>query len=448
MFERQINRELRIWAKSKYRKPLVLRGARQVGKTTVVKEFSKEFENYIYLNLEKEEHKAYFQKYSEVTNLYSALLFDRDLPQSRNTLLFIDEIQAFPEAVAKLRYFYEDLPEVYVISAGSMLESLFNTHFSFPVGRVEYMFLRPVSFREFLNANGETNRLEIFDTVPLPEFASDFFFSKFHEYSIVGGMPEIVNQYISDTDLVRLKPLYNALVTGYKDDVEKYAKDKTTANLYRTIIEAAFYEGGTRITFENFANTKRSYKDISEALRALEKALLLNLIYPVTSAELPMQPNIRRAPRLQILDSGLMANQIGLQSEMFGVKDLNNIYRGIFIEHLVGQELAAFQFHEFNPLNFWVREKKTSGAEVDFVVNYKGKVIPIEVKSGAVGKLRSLHQFMLEAPHKIAVRLYAGEIRVDEITAPEGNTYQLLSLPYFLASKIEEYLDWMIANYS
>lgn len=392
MFERQINKELKNWAQSKNRKPLVLRGARQVGKTTVVREFSKEFDNYIYLNLEKEDHKAYFQRHSEVADLFMALMFDHDLPQSGKTLLFIDEIQAFPVAISKLRYFYEELPQVYVIAAGSMLESLFNTQFSFPVGRVEYMFLRPVSFREFLNAKGEENRLEAFDTAPLPKFANDFFFSAFHEYSIIGGMPEIVDQYVSNNDLVGLKPIYNALIIGYKDDVEKYTKDKSTANLYRRVIEAAFREGGTRITFENFANTKRSYKDISQALRALEKALLLNLVYPVTSSELPLQPNIRRAPKLQVLDSGLMANQIGIQSEMFGVKDLNDVYKGIFIEHLVAQELSAFQFHEFNPLNFWVRDKKTSGAEVDFVIVYKGKVIPIEVKSGAVGKLRSLHQ--------------------------------------------------------
>lgn len=442
MLFRAIQIELLKWCERENRKPLVLRGARQVGKTTVVNQLASHFENYICLNLEKEVDKGFFENHSNINELVSAIYFAHGKSQDHKTLLFIDEIQEYPKAISMLRYFYEERPEIYVIAAGSMLETLFATDLSFPVGRVEYMVLRPISFYEFIKAKAPANREDVFKTIPLPKYATETLFKEFHEYAVIGGMPEIVAQYIKEKDLVKIQPIYDSLISGYLDDVEKYARDKKTANLYRLLIKQAFLEAGSRITFQNFGNTKLDYRLISDTLRALEKALLINLIYPVTSTEIPLQPNHKRSPKLQVLDTGLMAHQLGIQQNLLGISDLNTVYKGIFIEHLVGQELLSGQFNALSGLNFWVREKKTSMAEVDFVINYKGKIIPIEVKSGGAGKLRSLHQFMDEAPHQMAIRFYAGEIRIDEVKTTSGKEYKLLSLPYFLAFQTTAYLEW------
>tara|TARA_A100000171_G_C2121656_1_gene141130 strand:- start:31 stop:1395 length:1365 start_codon:yes stop_codon:yes gene_type:complete len=442
MLFRSIQNELLRWCEKTNRKPLVLRGARQVGKTTVINQLASHFKNYIYLNLEKESDSSFFENHLDVNELLSAIYFAHGKFQDNKTLLFIDEIQEYPKAINMLRYFYEERPEIYVIAAGSMLETLFESDLSFPVGRVEYMVLRPISFYEFVKAKAPANREDIFKTIPLPKYAIETLFKEFHEYALVGGMPEIVSHYIKEQDLVKIQPIYDSLINGYLDDVEKYAKDSKSASLYRLLIRQAFLEAGNRITFQNFGNTKLDYRQVSETLRGLEKALLISLIYPVTNAEIPFQPNHKRSPKLQVIDTGLMAHQLGIQQNILGIEDLNTVYKGIFIEHLVGQELLSGQFNALSALNFWVREKKTSMAEVDFVINYKGKIIPIEVKSGAAGKLRSLHQFMEEAPHEMAIRFYAGEIRIDDAKTSSGKEYKLLSMPYFLAFQVREYLEW------
>ena len=442
MFSRNVLKELDLWAKRSYRKPLVLRGARQVGKTTVVNQFSKNFKQYIYLNLELREDRVLFENYSDVKELTRAIFFLKNQPYDiQETLIFIDEIQAVPTAINQLRYFYEKLPELYVIAAGSMLETLFNKDLVFPVGRVEYLVVRPVSFVEYLNALGEKSALEQLNNIPLPGFAYEKLYQLFHQYSLIGGMPEIVSHYAAHRDLVALKTLYEGLLIAYLDDVEKYATSKNQAEVIRQVIRSAFLEAGKRIKFQSFGGSNYGSREIGEALRSLEKALLINLIYPVTSTEPPLLSNRRKSPKLQVLDTGLMVYLAGIQQEVLGIRDLNDVYQGTLIEHLVGQELLANQFSALSELNFWVREKKTSMAEVDFVYPYKGKLIPIEVKSGATGKLRSLHQYMNVASHKMAVRFYSGEIRMDEVKTADS-TYQLLSLPYFLVSHLERYLEW------
>ena len=155
-----------------------------------------------------------------------------------------------------------------------------------------------------------------------------------------------------------------------------------------------------------------------------------------------MVPEYRKSPRLQAMDTGLMNYVLGVQVEILGTSDLNNVYQGTIIEHLTGQEILANQFNALSSLNFWVREKKTSDAEVDFIYSFDGKLIPIEVKSGKEGRLRSLHLYMEEAPHDLAVRFYAGELNIVSITTGNGKPYRLLNLPYFLSSQLDKYLRW------
>lgn len=445
MFKRSVLQELERWAAKKNRKPLVMRGARQVGKTTVVNQFAKKFDQYIYLNLELPADRKPFDDFKDLETLVQALFFLKGKAYSKrkNTLLFIDEIQEVPEAFNILRFFYEQMPEIPVIAAGSLLETIFNTKLSFPVGRVEFLVVRPVSFIEFLEATGETSALEQVNHIPLKGFAHEKLLSLFHTYALIGGMPEIVKEYAETKDITSLKTLYDSLIASYLDDVEKYAQSNAQVQSIRHVIKASYFEAGKRIKFQGFGKSAYGSKEMGEALRTLEKALLLSLIYPTSSTKLPIVPELQKSPRLQLLDTGLMNYAAGLQKEIIGTTDLNNVYQGTVIEHLVGQELLSCNYNALSALNFWVREKKTSTAEVDYIVVHDGKLIPLEVKSGKEGKLKSLHLFMDESPSNIAVRFYAGELLVTKVLTPGGKKYHLLNLPYYLVSQLPKYIEWL-----
>ncbi len=444
MFERDILLEMKKWREKDTRKPLILRGARQVGKTTVVRQFSEEFREFIYLNLELPEDRKPFEQFSNFESLLQSLFFlkNKSLAERSNTLVFIDEIQEVPDALQQLRYFFEEAPDIPVIAAGSMLESLFNPNISFPVGRVEYLVIQPASFREFLGAIGETAALQQVLTIPAASFAHDALLKLFRTYCLIGGMPEIVAHYAAHKDLTALTSIYESLLVSYLDDVEKYAHRTSQIEYIRHAIRASFAEAGKRIKFQHFGNSSYKSREMGEALRALEKALLIHLVYPQTSPVLPLLPDLSKSPRLHVLDTGMLNYFVGLQQEILGTSDLNSLYQGLVIEHIVGQELLACQYSSLHGLSFWIREKATSSAEVDYLFRYKEKLVPVEVKSGATGTLRSLALFMDMAPHNIAIRLYAGEILISTITTSGGKTVHLLNLPYYLVSQIEKYLEW------
>ena len=446
MFKRQLLLELENWRQSKPRKPLVIRGARQVGKTTLVNQFATQYEQYIYLNLELSEDKEPFENFTSIEHLINTVFFlkSKTLAKKNTTLIFIDEIQEVPKALNTLRYFYELAPEISVIAAGSMLETLFDKHISFPIGRVEYKVIRPVSFPEFLSAMGETAALEQLSQVPFATFAHTKLLRLFHTYALIGGMPEIVQHYATHKDLVRLGPMYDSLIIGYMDDVGKYAKSRAQILHLRHCIQSSFAQAGKRIKFEGFGNAAYKSREMGESLRTLEKALLLQLIYPCTTATLPLVPDIKKSPRLQILDSGLLNYFVGIQKEIIGTDDLNKIYQGTLIEHLIGQEILACQYNALSALHFWVREKKESTAEVDYLFPYDGLIIPIEVKSGKEGTLKSLHSYMDLAPHDMAIQFYAGALNITNAITKNGKQYQILNLPYFLGSQIEQYIAWFI----
>jgi predicted AAA+ superfamily ATPase len=446
MFARQLLSELEKWRLNKPRKPLIIRGARQVGKTTLVNQFAKQYEQYIYLNLELAEDKEPFENFTTIENLLNKLFFlkNKTLTKKSTTLIFIDEIQQVPKALNTLRYFYELAPDISVIAAGSMLETLFDKNISFPIGRVEYKVIRPVSFTEFLSAIGETAALEQITKVPIAAFAQTKLLSLFHTYALIGGMPEVIHHYATHKDLVTLAPIYDSLISGYMDDVEKYAKNNAQILHIRHCIQSSFALAGKRIKFEGFGNAAYKSREIGESLRVLEKALLLQLIYPCTTATLPMVPDIKKSPRLQILDTGLLNYFVGIQKEIIDTDDLNKIYQGTLIEHLIGQELLAFQYNALSALHFWVREKKESTAEVDYLFPYNGLIIPIEVKSGEAGSLKSLHSFMDLAPHHWAIRFYAGALNITDAITQNGKQYQILNLPYYLGSQIEKYIAWFV----
>jgi len=348
-----------------------------------------------------------------------------------------------------LRYFYEKYPELYIIAAGSLFEiMLANKQISFPVGRVQFLYLYPFTFQEFLLAKKENLALEVINTIPFPDYAHSKLLQLFHEYTLIGGMPEIVNNYIQTDNIISLNPIYQSLLTAYIDDISKYARNERMRNVLKHCIETTPIEAGKLIKFHGFGGSSFISKDISEALKTLERAMLLYLIYPSFSVEIPAAPQINKSPKLQLFDTGLLNYFAGLQKHFFKYDNLHAFYRGILAEHIVMQEIIGCDRITTHKPNFWTREKKQSNAEVDLFIPYEDYLMPGEIKAGKTGTLRSLHQFINQAPHHFAIRLYSGEHNFQRTKTPAGKKFVLLNLPYFLAFKIFDYIELMVKNHS
>ena len=438
-FYRSITPKLEEWARSESRKPLILRGARQTGKTTLIRDFGKRFDSFIELNLEKKADRDLFEQDLPVRLLFQSICLEKNIVPSEKNLLFIDEIQNSPKAVALLRYFYEEMPELHVIGAGSLLEVMLERQkISFPVGRVEYLYLFPMTFEEFLDAIGEKAALQMYRQKDIPDIAHNKLDSLFKQYSFVGGMPEVVARYAETRDLSQLGKIYESLITSYKDDVPKYAKNLSEANVIRHVIETSPYETGKRIKFEHFGNGNYKSREVGESLKILERAMFLYLRYPVNGHELPLAPNFKFHPRLQFLDTGLLNYALGLTSLYFKDITLSDAYNGMIAEHVVGQELLASQNDVLQKPILWVREKKQANAEVDFLLVKNGDIIPVEVKSGSSGTLRSLHSFIDESGISNAIRLYNGQKSVEDTVTPQGRKpYKLTNLPLYYAGRLK-----------
>ncbi len=443
--ERKLYGKLVDWKASERRKPLIIRGARQVGKSTLVRAFSKEYDAFIEINLERKEDRDLFNL-SSVRDVLEALLLREGMVLNQTPiLLFIDEIQESPAAIQMLRFFYEDHPELHVICAGSLLEFALDDIDSFPVGRVQQLVLYPFDFEEFLTALGNSRALEALSSIPVRKNFFDVLIKLFHQYVNIGGMPEIVLNYITRGSPVGLHVIYEEIWQSYLDDIEKYGKNQTQKKVLRHIIQTAAHEK-ERITMGGFGNSAYRSREVGEALRALDKSRLIQLVYPVTSTELPVQVDYSRKPRLQFLDTGLLNHALGIQSELIGLKDFSDAYRGRIIQHAVYQQLQSQISETSRRLHFWVREKTNTTSEVDLIYPHLQFLIPIEVKSGPQGKLRSLHQFMERTNHSCAFRLLANTFYEEKVQTPGGKQFTLYNLPYFLASRLPEYIDWIAKN--
>ena len=437
MFRRIALENLREWALKAERKPLVLRGAHQVGKTTLVEMFAADFDHYIYLNLEEKDNAELFATDSTFDDLLAGIFFKAKLHvDSPRTLIFIDEIQTEPKAVQALRYFYEKRPDLYVIAAGSLLESLMGRHISFPVGRVEYMVLHPCTFVEFLSAIGEEMLVNQVEKVAVPQSLHSYTLDLFKKYMIIGGLPEVVANYAQYHDMVRLSDVFNALLSGYRDDVEKYADNRKEQDSIRYILNFGWTSAGHRLQFAKFTNSSFKSADVSNAFRTLEKTLLLELVYPLTSTSFPILPDLKKSPKLLWLDTGLVNYVAGMQEELLFTTDSDELWNGDIAEHIVAQELLGATTTFGEKRLFWVRDARNSQAEVDFVIRYKSHLLPIEVKTGANSKLRSLHLFMEESKENIALRLWNGPMTSDVITRSDGRPFTLYNIPLYYAGHL------------
>lgn len=444
MFRRNIISKLEAWKQDKKHKPLILRGARQVGKTTVVNEFGSQFDNYLYFNLERNENAKLFEMEIPLDDLVNMLYASvGKVKKEGTTLLFIDEIQNSPKTIALLRYFYEQRPDLYVIAAGSLLENLVDVKVSFPVGRVQYLALRPCSFSEFLGAIGKNNLLAVLSqkaeyTVAFHEQLMHLF----NQYTIVGGMPEAVQQYAETQDVIGIEDVYETLVQAYKDDSEKYVRGNKLTDVVRFILSYGWAFSGETITLGNFANSGYKSREVGEAFRLLEKAMLLELIYPVSSTQLPIIPETKRMPKLIWFDTGLVNYQAGIRKEIIGSTDMVDSWRGHIAEQITAQELLTLDDRVGQHRSFWA--KPNNGAEVDFIFAHNSKLYPIEVKSGTNAHLRSLQVFMDSSGVNIAIRIWSKPYSVDKVKTIHGKEFTLINLPFYLIGNLRNVLDAVV----
>lgn len=441
IFKRRIEGELSQWKASKNRKPLVLRGARQVGKTFIVNQFAKKYGKFIELNLERPRERQLFENVNSGRELIERiLLFKGQSIDLKDTLIFIDEIQQSAQAVQALRYLYEDLDDAHIIAAGSLLEVYSKREgFSFPVGRVRSIFMYPLSFREYLETHNPFLAEKLSQLDELPETTHDLLLDSFNTYSFVGGMPEALALFTETGSYSAIRKVYDDIFMGYIEDVEKYS-NLAKAKYLTHVIDRSPLHAGERITYEKFGESSFRSREMKEAFDVLERALIVYRGRPTVSTNIPIIEKLRKAPKIYFLDVGLVNYRVGF-TEFFSGNSLDNVYQGKIAEQAAAQEIISLRSQR-PLLNFWIRSKGT--AEIDFLYPYKDMVIPIEIKSGKTGKLKSLHMFMESCRHPFAIRVYSGKMKIDTIELPSGKKYLLQSIPFYLLSELNTVIERLI----
>ena len=234
----------------------------------------------------------------------------------------MDEIQESPKAIQLLRYFYEELPELHVIAAGSLLEFAMHRVKSFPVGRIEYVYMYPLNFQEYLLALDYKTALEQLNHILVKPFAHKILLDLFNRYAIIGGMPEVIKTYLLNQNISDLLRIYESIWGTYKNDVEKYTTNETERKVIKHIISTAHLYLDQRIKFQNFGNSNYRSREVGKAMRNLDDAKIIQLIYPTTDVEPPVKSDLKKSPRLQFLDTGLVNHALGIQAQMLGMQDL------------------------------------------------------------------------------------------------------------------------------
>ncbi|MCE5316736.1 MAG: DUF4143 domain-containing protein [Parachlamydia sp.] len=437
--KRDLEENLLVWKNRHNRKPLILRGARQVGKTYLIEHLlEKEFARFVKIDFEqtKEAAKCFETLVPEKIVARLEVLSGKKIIPGE-TLLFLDEIQVCPPAIMALRYFKEQMPNLHVIAAGSLLEFALNSpEFSMPVGRVEYLFLKPLSFMEFLTATGKDLIKDRLTSVTLSDPPDEVLHRKalesVREYTILGGMPAVIEEYNESKSWLNSQREQSTILNTYRDDFGKYAKDTQLKYLH------ALFDKTPGLIGENFQYSKIDPQADPRSIRvALEKLNYAGLIYQVHAVSANGLPLLltknEKKFKFYFLDIGLVHRAMRLDLELLLNEELMLLNRGSLAEQFVAQELLAYSdCHEPRQLYYWMREKKGSSAEVDFVIQEGTSIIPVEVKAGTTGWLRSLHLFMEEKKSRIAIRISQYPLDFQE---------RILSVPLYLIGEIPRLLN-------
>lgn len=452
--KRLIDNYLSEWASRDTHKPVLLRGARQVGKSTAVKELSKKFDSFVEINFEKQpKYKILFDDDLDVKRIVPQIsaIYGTSIKPGQ-TLLFLDEIQECPRAIMALRFFKEDMPELHVIAAGSLLEFALKELPTFGVGRIHSMFMYPMTFDEFLEANGQQLLIETRNEAsidnPLPEPIHNKLVDFLRTYMLVGGMPEAVKTWVEYHDYIRCQEVQDDIVVTYEDDFPKYKKNVDPTLLRRTLRSVAVQAG------KKFVYTKvgLDYKT-AEVKKAVELLTLAGILHPVTHTNangLPLGSEEDKSyQKMLLLDTGLLLRLLNMSlgdvSELTtqiltaSATDLAN--KGPMAEMVVGLEML----HNMSPnirheLYYWVRHAKNSQAEIDYIATYLQTVVPIEVKADTQGGMKSLWAFMRDKRLHYAIRCSMENFgKFDYVDNQANNEVRHVRIcPMYAIARIEE----------
>lgn len=430
--KRKIYKELVKWKEKTGRKPLLLTGARQVGKTYLLREFAEnEFKKTVYLNLDKEKER--FEPVfsgsivpGEIIAKLEAIVGEKIVPEE--TLIIFDEVQEIPRALTSLKYFCEDAPEYFVAASGSLLGVALHQGTSFPVGKIDMLELEPLDFAEFMTAMGNGRFLNFVDNEnDLKVFAS-WFENSFREYMIVGGMPEAVASFVERRDYAEVDRIQNTILLAYFNDISKHT-DATTATRIHQVwnsLPAQFAKRNEKFMFNVIKEGARA-REYEMAIQWLVDCRIVRKVERLkTGDKLPLKVYAEAAAfKLYFLDVGLFRHLAGVTTEMVMNEEvLFKEFNGLFVEQFVLQQMAGK--HE---LFYWATE---ADAEVDFVTDVKTAIVPIEVKSGMNVKAKSLKVFRERYQPKLAVRFSLKPLEYNN---------GLLNLPIYLAGMSEGYFD-------
>ena len=410
--KRQIDNELREWVALKNRKPLLLRGARQIGKTESVRHLSKQFDNFVEINFEenKEIHYIFEGNLSPKEICENLSVFLQVSIEPEKTLLFFDEIQSCIPAIQSLRFFYEKMPDLHLIAAGSLLEFALEETPSFGVGRIRSIFMYPISFDEFLRANNARGLLEMKQKAnpkqPLNKALHDKLLKYFKKFIILGGMPEVIANYMETDDFNSSLQILDDLIFSFYDDFAKYKK-RVPASRIRDVFDSVVMQAGGKFVYSKVSNNE-NYRQIKEALDLL---ILAGLVIPVvhTSANgLPLGAEInRKKQKMLLFDTGIFLRILGLNvGEILISNEFDMINKGNVAEMFAGLEILKYQscYIQKN-LYYWHREAKNSNAEVDYLFSQNSEIYPLEIKAGTKGSMQSMKLFMKEKNRKIGIRI-------------------------------------------
>lgn len=416
-YKRIIDHYLSEWASRDTRKPILLRGARQVGKSSAVRHLGQQFKNYVEINFEMEpQYKAIFKpdlNVSRIVMQIAALSGSRI--EEGETLLFMDEIQECPEAIMSLRFFKENLPKLHVIAAGSLLEFALAELPTFGVGRIHSMFMYPMTFDEFLLANKEDLLLEARNGAsalsPLPDPLHERLVNLLRTYMLVGGMPECVAKWVETHNYLLCQEVQDDILVSYEDDFPKYKK-KADVNLLRNILRSAAIQATKKFVYSKVGD----YKNI-EVKNALDLLILAGLLIPVTHTSangLPLGSEADHSYRkILFFDCGLMLRLLGittgdtttLATQILTSTAADLVNKGTIAELVVGLEMLHYMTPNLrHELYYWVRLSKNSLAEIDYLLPSRLQILPIEVKAGSQGGMKSLWSFMREKHLTEAIR--------------------------------------------
>ncbi len=459
MIYRYVFDDLQVWLHSENPKCLVFRGARQVGKTTAVRnipELLKGEIGILQINLEEYPELATVFSSNDANRILEELSFIASSVPTPGNIVFLDEIQAIPAALQAMRYLREHRPDLRFIAAGSLLETeLESGKISVPVGRMEYLFLGPLTFEEFLVAHsGTTMEVDLLKNwlpgKPFPEVAHKKLLNYLRKYLVVGGMPEAVTDYISSGSTTNSSRIHASILNTYRDDFAKYSAGNDLLVL-RKVFDWVSARAGDKVIYSKVCPGVRA-KKVSDAIDLLSSA---RVIFPVTHSSgngLPLGSEVNRSIyKLFFLDVGLMAHMTGISRiTEEQIRSDNLVNNGKLAEQFIAQHLLFNQPSWERPaLHYWLREKRSSNAEVDFLVQNSSRVIPIEVKAGKAGSMKSLMRFMQEKDSSLAVRFDNNFPSLQKVDHKLGNgaglsdrvTFDLLSLPLYMVGEMDRILS-------